>query len=97
MKATLMATLLAVAALAGCGRDGDGAGPAERAGKALDSAGARVNDSVQDSLAKADRATEAARDKVKDATREASRGLDHATDAVGKQVEKVGEKMQDKR
>jgi len=96
MKATMVGTLLVLAALAGCGRDGEGAGPAERVGKAIDSAGSKVTNSVQDELAKVDRATEAARDKVKDATRDASRGLDRATDEVGKHVERVGEKMQKK-
>jgi len=99
MKASMVGSILlsaALAALAGCGRDdaGVGAGPAERVGKAIDHAGAKVTDSVQDELAKVDRATEAARDKVKDATRDASRGLDRATEEVGKHVERVGEKMQ---
>jgi conjugal transfer/entry exclusion protein len=97
MKASMVGSILlsaALAALAGCGRDDAGAGPAERVGKAIDHAGSKVTNSVQDELAKVDRATEAARDKVKDATRNASRGLDRATDQVGKQVERVGEKMQ---
>jgi len=95
MKAT-MGALLVLAVLAGCGRDDAGTGPAERVGKAIDNAGAKVTNSVQDELAKVDRATEAARDKVKGATRDASRGLDRATDEVGKHVERVGEKMQQK-
>jgi len=94
MKAVMLGSLLVLAALAGCGRDNAGAGPAERVGKAIDQAGSKVSNSVQDELVKVDRATEAARDKVKDATRDASRGLDRATDHVGKQVERVGEKMQ---
>lgn len=98
MKATMVKPLLALAllaALAGCSRE-DSAGPAERLGKALDDAGAKVTDSLKDELAKANRAAEDARDKVEDATRDASRGLKRATDEVGKSVERAGEKMQNK-
>lgn len=97
MKTGMGATLLALAVslvLAGCGRAEDDIGPAQKAGKALDDAGARVSDTVQDELAKADRAAEEAREKVEDATRDASRGLDRAKDQVGKKVEKAGEKLQ---
>ncbi|MEH6437914.1 hypothetical protein [Massilia sp. DD77] len=97
MNRTMVGTLLALlvsAALAGCGRDDD-IGPAQKAGKALDEAGARVSDTVQDELEKADRAAEEAREKVEDATRDASRGLDRAKDQIGKKVEKAGEKLQD--
>ncbi|MBQ5947229.1 hypothetical protein KBW98_06980 [Massilia sp. ST3] len=95
----MVGTLLALAvsaALAGCGRGEDDIGPAQKAGKALDEAGARVSDTVQDELEKADRAAEEAREKVEDATRDASRGLDRAKDQIGKKVEKAGEKLQDK-
>lgn len=95
MKATMVGALVLLAALAGCSRDND-VGPAERLGKALDDAGAKVTDSVQDELAKSKRAVDDAREKVEDATREASRGLERATDEVGKSVERAGEKMQDK-
>lgn len=98
MKATMVKPLLALAmlaALAGCSRE-DSTGPAERLGKALDDAGAKVTDSVKDELSKANRAVEDARGKVEDATRDASRGLERASDKVGKSVERAGEKMQDK-
>ncbi|WP_229455718.1 hypothetical protein [Massilia sp. KIM] len=94
MKAMMVGTLMALAVLAGCGRDDEGMGPAQKAGKVLDEAGARVSDTVQDELAKADRATEEARDKVKDATRDASRELDKAKEELGRRVERAGEKMQ---
>lgn len=99
MNATTMKALLVPAllmALAGCARDEDGAGPAERLGKALDDAGAKVTDSVQDELDRANEAVADARDQVKDATEEASRGLERATGEVGKSVERAGERMQEK-
>jgi predicted small secreted protein len=89
--------LLAAAVLAGCDASSrDGVGPAERAGKAVDEAGAKVTSAVQDQVAKADAAAEHAREKVKDATADASRNLDRATAEVGKKVEKAGEKLQEK-
>lgn len=99
MKATMTRALLVplmFMALAGCGRDEDGAGPAQRIGKTLDDAGAKVTGSVQDELARVDDAVVEARNKVKDATEEASRGLDRATEEVGKSVERAGQKIQDK-
>lgn len=95
MKASMVGTLLALAVLAGCGREEHDMGPAQQVGKALDDAGATVSDKVEDELAKVDRATDEAREKVKDATRDASRGLDHVTDEIGKHVERAGEKLQD--
>lgn len=97
MKAIVVGTLLSLAVLAGCSREEEQMGPAQKAGKALDDAGARVSNSVQDELEKADRAAAEAREKVKDATRDASRGLDRATDEVGKRIEDAGEKLQDKK
>ncbi|WP_026354115.1 hypothetical protein [Massilia niastensis] len=96
MKSTMVGTLLALAVLAGCSREEEAMGPAQRAGKALDEAGAKVTDSLKDELAKADRAADEARDKVEDATRDASRGLERATEEVGKKLEEAGEKIQDK-
>jgi len=95
MKTTMLGTLLVLAALAGCSRDEEAAGPAERAGKALDDAGARVSRQVQEELAKADRATAEAREKIKDAAQDAKGGLKRATEEVGKKVEDAGEKIQD--
>lgn len=99
MKASMVKALLVplmLVALAGCSRDDDGAGPAERFGKALDEASSKVTDSVQDELARVDDAVAEAHDKVKEATEEASRGLDRATEEVGKSVERAGEKIQEK-
>ncbi|WP_229422891.1 hypothetical protein [Telluria aromaticivorans] len=95
MKTTMLGTLLALAVLAGCSRDEDALGPAQKAGKALDDAGVRVSRQVEDELAKADRAAAEARDKIKDATKDAKGGLERATEEVGKKVEDAGEKIQD--
>lgn len=95
MKTHMLGTLLLLAALAGCSRDEDAMGPAQRAGKALDEAGAKVSNQLDRELAKADRAAEEARDKIKDATRDAKGGLKRATEEVGKKVEDAGEKIQD--
>ena len=52
---------LLLLALAGCARDDEGKGPAERVGKALDQATAGVTNSVKDEIARADDAVENAR------------------------------------
>ncbi len=95
MKTTMLGTLLALALLAGCSRDEDALGPAQKAGKALDDAGVRVSRQVEDELAKADRAAAEARARIKDATKDAKGGLERATEEVGKKVEDAGEKIQD--
>lgn len=92
--AGLLAGLLAVALLAGCKPQADGAGPAEKAGKAIDDAGARVAGKVREQVDKADAAAAQAREQAKEATVEASRNLDKATEAVGRKVEQAGEKIQ---
>jgi hypothetical protein len=95
MKTNMLGMLLVLAALAGCSRDEEAIGPAQRAGKALDDAGARVTHQVDKELAKADRAAEEVREKIKDATQDARGGLKRATEEVGKKVEDAGEKIQD--
>ena len=95
MKTSMLGTLLLLAALAGCSREEEAMGPAQRAGKALDEAGATVSRQVNQELAKVDRAAEEARDKVKDATQDARGGLERVTEEVGKKVEDAGEKIQD--
>lgn len=98
MKATITNMLLASAmllALAGCARDDEGKGPAERVGKALDQATAGVTRSVKDEIARADDAVDEARNKVGNATEEASRGLERATEKMGKSVERAGQAIQE--
>lgn len=95
MKTNMLGTLLLLAALAGCSREEEAMGPAQRAGKALDDAGAKVTHQVDKELAKADRAAEEARDKIEDATKDARNGLEKATEKVGEKVEDAGEKIQD--
>jgi predicted small secreted protein len=95
MERTFVITaLLATALLAGCKPQAEGVGPAEKAGRAIDDAGARVAGKVQEQVAKADAAAAQARDNAKEATAEASRSLDKATETVGKKVEQAGEKIQ---
>lgn len=95
MKTSMLGTLLLLAALAGCSREDDAMGPAQRAGKVLDDAGAKVSRQVNQELARVDRAADEAKDKVKDATKDARGGLKRATEEVGKKVEDAGEKIQD--
>jgi len=98
MKAITTNTLLASAlllALAGCARDDEGKGPAERVGKALDHATAGVARSVKNEIARADDAVDDARAKVGNATQEASRGLERATEKMGKSVERAGQAIQE--
>jgi len=92
----MLATTALAAALAGCNQSSsDNMGPAERAGKAVDDAGAKVTSKVQEQVVKADEAAAHVREKMKDATAEASHNLDRATEQVGKKVERAGEKIQD--
>jgi hypothetical protein len=108
-RTTITGILLATSLLVGCNRNDTvqpaGIGPAERAGRAVDNAGARVADTMQAQVQKADEAARQLRDKadatarqarenVQDVTQEASRNLDRATEAVGKKVEQAGEKIQ---
>ena len=106
MKPTSMWSALLVLAVlagaAGCTRRDEPMGPAQKAGKAVDDAGAQVAGKLHDQLDKANQAAEQVakaadqtRDKIKDATEDASRGLDQATEDVGKKVERAGEKIQD--
>lgn len=93
--ALLAAGLLSASMLAGCKPADDGVGPAEKAGRVIDDAGARVAGKVQEQVSKADAVAEQARERAKAATAEASRGLDKATETVGKKVEQAGEKIQE--
>ncbi|CAH0140510.1 hypothetical protein SRABI118_00272 [Massilia sp. Bi118] len=88
--------LLSAALLAGCNQSpADGMGPAQKAGKVVDEAGARVQTAVQDQVVKADAAAERAREKAKEAAAQARDNLDRATAKVGEKVEQAGEKMQE--
>jgi predicted small secreted protein len=96
MKRISIVFLVLAAMLAGCNQpSGDGVGPAQKAGKAVDDAGARVTSAVQQQVVKADEAAERAREKAKEAAAVASRNLDRATAKVGEKVEQAGEKMQE--
>jgi signal transduction protein with GAF and PtsI domain len=100
-KAT-MAALLVLGLAAGCERHEDGMGPAQKAGKAVDDAGAQAAARLHEPIDKAHQAAQAvadsadqARARIEDATEDARAGLDKATEQVGKKVEKAGEKIQD--
>ena len=100
---TLLAALLAAAALAGCQpkQDTGAPGPAQQAGKAVDEAGARVAKSLHAPIDKAEEAKrkmaeagEQAKRDIAEATDDARQGLNDATNEVGKKVERAGEKIQ---
>jgi vacuolar-type H+-ATPase subunit H len=101
-KSTLLAALLALAALAGCQKhDSAAIGPAQQAGKAVDDAGAKVAQSLHAPIDKAQEAnrkmleaSERAKKQIEEATDDARDGLNHATSEVGKKVEQAGEKIQ---
>jgi predicted small secreted protein len=96
MKRISTLCLVLAATLAGCNQpSGDGVGPAQKAGKAVDDAGAKVTSAVQQQVVNADEAAERAREKAKEAAAVASRNLDRATAKVGEKVEQAGEKMQE--
>lgn len=95
MSAMVLAAA-AVVPLTGCEQSsGDAMGPAQKAGKVVDDAGAKVQDAVQQQVVKADAAAEQAREKAKEATAQARNNLDRATAKVGEKVEQAGEKMQE--
>lgn len=103
MKITsLIGCAMMLAALAGCHKDEQGVGPAQKAGAKLDQAGETVGESLKANVDKAEEAskkiTDAAKatgDKIEEATVDASKGLDRATENVGKKVEEAGEKIQE--
>lgn len=90
----MFAALLMLAGAAGCSRQEE-MGPAQKAGKAVDDAGAKVAAKLHEPLDKANAAAQQARDKIEDAADDARAGLDTATEKVGKKVEQAGEKIQD--
>jgi hypothetical protein len=91
----MFAALLMLAGAAGCNRQQEEMGPAQKAGKAVDDAGARVAAKLHEPIDKANEAAQQARDKIEDAAGDARAGLDTATEKVGKKVERAGEKIQD--
>lgn len=106
-KYITVAALLALGCLAGCTKEEEGMGPAQKAGAAIDNVGQQAAEQMQDSLEKADEAAAALREKAKatgeqvkeraeDAARDADRGLEQITDNVGRSVEQAGEKIQKK-
>jgi hypothetical protein len=95
-----------VAGVAGCNKRDEAMGPAQKAGAAVDNAGAKVAGEMQDKLDRARQAgqdvansAEATRSKIEEATAsaaaDASKGLNKATEEVGKKVERAGEKIQE--
>jgi hypothetical protein len=95
MNTGWLATALVLAALAGCSRDDDKVGPAQRAGQALDKAGANVSRDLERELSRADRAAAETRKKLMDATDDASQGLRRVTERAGKKMEDAGARIRD--
>ncbi len=94
--------LTLLAALAGCTRDGETMGEAQKAGAAIDKTGDQIAAELHKPIDKANEAKKAVNDaaletraQIEQATADASRGIDKATVEVGKQVEKAGEKIQE--
>lgn len=94
-KKLMGAALLVLAALAGCSPKQEDMGPAQKAGKAVDDAGAKVAARLHEPIDKANAAAQQARDRIEDAAEDARAGLNTATEEVGKKVEQAGEKIQD--
>jgi F0F1-type ATP synthase membrane subunit b/b' len=97
--AIVLATL---SGLAACGKREEPIGPAQKAGAAIDNAGDKVAEKLQENINKANQAGEkiqdaakATGDRINEATQDASKGIDRATEEVGKKVEKAGEKIQE--
>ena len=101
--AFILSTALVVAlGLSACKKPDEAVGPAQKAGAAIDDAGARAAAKLHEPIDKArqvgqqmqDAAKETG-DKIKEATDDASKGIDKATVEVGKKVEQAGEKIQE--
>jgi hypothetical protein len=98
----MFAALLALAALTACRGQHEEMGPAQKAGKAVDDAGAKAAARLHEPIDKANEAAQAvadsaqqAREKIQDATEDAREGLGKATEEVGRKVERAGVKIQE--
>lgn len=92
----------AMAATTACTSRDEPVGPAQKAGAAIDNAGDKVADKLNEIPEKAREAgqqvTEGAKraeDKIQEATEDASRGARKATETVGEKVEQAGERIQE--
>lgn len=106
MKATtLFGALLVLAVAAGCSRDDEAMGPAQKAGKAVDEVGDKVADGLRAPLEKADQAAQRARERAEEARRNLAERTEEARDKIvdatqeagrglEKATEKVGEKVE---
>lgn len=99
-SAALVLALLS--GLAACKKADEPMGPAQKAGAAIDDAGAQVAAELHKPIDKAkevgEKLEQAAEDtgkQIDQATQDASRGIDKATEEVGKKVERAGEKIQE--
>lgn len=103
MKITsLIGCAMMFAALAGCHKDEQGVGPAQKAGAKLDQTGENVGEHLKANIDKAHEAGKkitdagkAADARIDEATQDASKGLDQVTENIGKKVEQAGEKIQE--
>jgi hypothetical protein len=106
MKTTTITTsaivLALLAALAGCTRDGETMGEAQKAGAAIDKTGDQIAaelhkpiDKANEAGQKMQEAAQQTKEQIEQATEDASRGIDKATEEVGKKVERAGEKIQE--
>lgn len=101
-SAAMVLVLALAAGLSGCKKADEPIGPAQKAGAAIDDAGAKVAAKLHEPLDKANAVGKQVADAAKDAgeqidraTDDASRGIDKATVEVGKKVERAGEKIQE--
>lgn len=99
-SAALVLALLS--ALSACKKAEEPMGPAQKAGAAIDNAGAQVAAELHKPIDKAkevgvqlEQAAENTGKQIDQATQDASRGIDKATEEVGKKVERAGEKIQE--
>jgi hypothetical protein len=104
-KTTMFGALLVLAMAAGCSRQDDGMGPAQKAGRAVDEAGDKVARELRAPLEKADEAAkklagraEEERRRLAERTEEAREKIQDATAEAGrglqKATSKVGEKVE---
>lgn len=99
-RAALLLALLS--ALSACKKAEEPIGPAQKAGAAIDEAGAKVAAELHKPIDKAkavgaqlEQAAQNTGEQIDQATQDASRGIDKATEEVGKKVERAGEKIQE--
>jgi sugar-specific transcriptional regulator TrmB len=95
MKTTTMfGALLVLAMAAGCSRQDDGMGPAQKAGKAVDEAGDKVARELRAPLEKADEAAKKLAERAEEERRQLAERTEAAREKIKDATEEAGRGLQ---